>query len=297
MTYPRFRKSIKLLWVLLFTVASLFSSYGQESNTNDQLDALLDELFFNEEKFIDEILESLTNYDVIYASVTYNSNTFYAGRDVGISQLSIMPQISYYSSKGFNVSVSGLYYGEFTPNWNFTNVSLGYSRYVGKKELLSYHVGYTRYFYSNGYDTLTNAFNANIGIRNKDRTLGVKVAGYYLFGNDQSYQVVPRAYGNFTLAKNKNIALKIRPQLNFIFGQQSAFTEETISPGNTVFNEEVYNGLLYTQANLPLSLVTKSWDLEIGYSVNFPEAVETGEDTDTAGFLCVSIGYLIDLGK
>ena len=119
------------VWLLLFTVATTANLYAQEPE-EDEIDLLLDDLFFNDQQLIDDILNSFNKYNFIYSNVSFNSNTFFSGRDSGVDQFNLVPQISYYSSSGFNVSVSGIYYETFSPNWDFTNVSVGYYNTIGK---------------------------------------------------------------------------------------------------------------------------------------------------------------------
>ena len=297
MHHSIFKNQLIAFWLLLFTVATSVNLYAQEPK-EDEIDLLLDELFFNEQQFIDDILDSFNTYNFIYTNVSFNSNTFFSGRDSGIDQFNIVPQISYYNSSGFNASVSGMYYETFTPNWDFTNVYLGYYNTIGKKKLFNYNVGYTRYFYSTGWDTFTNSIDLSLGIRNKQRTLGTKLAVSYLFGTDQSFQITSRSYASLTLAKEKNFILKFRPQLNFLMAQQTTALEQLSTIGDTTITEYIYNDifdLLNTQVNIPLSLSTKSWDFQIGYNINFPSPVETEPSLKTTSYFNISIGYLIDL--
>ncbi|MGB5420026.1 hypothetical protein [Algibacter sp.] len=290
-------KQILAFWLLLFTAATSANLYAQEPK-EDEIDLLLDELFFNDEQFMNDILNSFNAQNFIYTNVSFNSNTFFTGRDSGINQFNIVPQISYYSDSGFNISVSGIYYESFKPNWDFTNVSLGYYNTIGKAKLVNYNVGYTRYFYSNGWDTFTNSINLSLGLRNKKRTLGTKLSTSYLFGTDQSFQLVSRSYANFTITKEKKFTLKFRPQISFIIAQQTTALEQLITQGDETTIEYIYNDifdLLNTQINIPLTLVTKSWDFELGYNMNIPSRVETEPKLKTNGFLNLSIGYLIDL--
>jgi len=292
-----FKNRLIAFWLLLFTVATSVSLYAQEPK-DDELDLLLDELFFNDEQFINDILDSFNTCNFIYTNVSFNSNTFFSGRDSGINQFNLIPQISYYSSSGFNISVSGIYYETFEPNWDFTNVSVGYYNTIGNKKLLNYNISYTRYFFPNGWDTFTNSIDLTLGIRNKKRTLGTKLNTSYLFGADQSFQLVSRSYANLTLAKEKNYTVKFRPQIGFLIAQQTTALEQLNTIGEITTTEYIYNdifNLLNTQVNLPINLSTKSWDFEIGYNINFPSRVETEPDLKTTGFFNVSIGYLIDL--
>jgi len=295
-----FKQKLRALWLLLFTVATSVNLYSQVLNEDDELDVLLDELFFNEQQFIDDILDSFNTYNFIYTNVSFNSNTFFSGRDSGIDQFNLIPQISYYSSNGFNMSVSGIYYETFTPNWDFTNVYLGYYHTIGEKKLFNYNIGYTRYFYSDGWDTFTNSIDFSIGLKNKKRTISTKLSASYLFGKDESLQIISSTYGNVTITKEKNFVLKFRPQINFIIAQQTIALEQLNTLDGITTTEFVYNDifdLLNTQVNLPISLVTKSWDFELGYNINFPSAVATESNLKTTGFFSFSVGYLINLAK
>ncbi len=283
-------KGLIAFWLLLFTVATSANLYAQEPE-EDEIDMLLDELFFNDQQFIDDILDSFNTYNFLYTNVSFNSNTFFSGReDPEVDQFNLVPQLSYYSSSGFNVSVSGLYYETYSPNWDFTNVYVGYYNTIGKKKLFNYNAGYTRYFYSDGWDTFTNSIDLSVGIRNKKKNLGTKVGASYLFGKDQSFQIASRTYANLTLTKQKKFALKFRPQISFLIAQQ------TIELAQSNTTNDIFD-LLNTQLNLPMTLATKSWDFALGYNINFPSPVETEPSLDTTGYFNISIGYLIDLDK
>jgi hypothetical protein len=135
----KFRVELNVIKLLLFTIATSFVSYGQEKTEEDVLDGLLDELFFNDKEFVDDLLSSINEYDFLYATATYNSNTYFAGRDSGVDQFSFIPQISYYSSSGFNATISSVYYENFDPNWDFVSLSAGYSNTIGKNKTFHYN--------------------------------------------------------------------------------------------------------------------------------------------------------------
>ena len=296
-TQSLFKKQLLVFWLLLFMAATTVNINAQEPK-EDEIDMLLDELFFNEQQFMNDILDSFNTNNFIYTNVSFNSNTFFSGRDSGINQFNMVPQISYYSNSGFNLSVSGIYYETFSPHWDFTNIALGYYNTLGKNKLINYNVGYTRYFFANGWDAFTNSIDLSLGIRNKKRTLGTKLATSYLFGTDQSFQIVSRSYANLAIALEKDFTLKFRPQLSFLMAQQTTALEQLNTIGDVTTIEYVYNDifdLLNTQINIPLILVTKSWDFELGYNINLPSRVETEPDLKTTSFINLSIGYLIDL--
>lgn len=297
-TIQQLSAMIKITGLLLLIVATSGYSYAQETRTEDEIDLLLDELFFSEEQLIDDLLASLDKSHFLYSSFTLNSNTYFSGRDSGIDQFNFYPQLSYYHPSGFNMSVSGLYYESFDPNWDFTSLSLGYLQNIDKAGLMFANAGYTRYFFSDGADIFTNSIDVSLGIRNKKKTLGTTLYTSYLFGSDDALQMNFSTYGRLTFLKAKAFHLKFRPQLNFLIASQTIALQELNSQSQqTEFvNYDVF-ALLNTQLNLPVSLVSKSWNIDVGYSINFPRAVATETDLKTTGFFTVSLGYLLQLKK
>ena len=253
--YQDLKNTLKVFGLLLFSIATSFCSYAQEKNLED-IDGLIDELFFNDQQFLEELIESDFSYNFLYTSFSYNSDTYFSGRDFGTDQFHLVPQVSYYHSSGFNASISGIYYQNFAPSWDFTSVSLGYFNSIGKRKNFLYNLGYTKYFYSDGFDAFTNSLDVSFGIRNKKRTLGTTISGSYLFGTDNSYQIVSNTFANLTLKRTSNYALRFRPSINFIIAKQTlAFQGFVLINGKRVLktlNYDVFS-LLNTQLNFPLS--------------------------------------------
>lgn len=297
--FQEIKTAIKVLGLLLFTMATSFCSYAQEPEEDD-IDGLLDELFFNDQQFLDELIESDFSYSFLYTSVSYNSNTFFSGRDSGTDQFNMIPQVSYYHSSGFNASISGIYYENFAPSWDFTSVSAGYFNTLDKNKSITYNLGYTKYFYSDGYDGFTNSLDISLGIRNKKRTLGSNISASYLFGTEESYQLVSSSFVNLTLKRTQDFALRLRPRLNFIVAKQNITIDRIVTLANRTvlrtFNFDVFD-LLNTQINIPLSLSLKSWDFELGYNLNLPNALSYESDLKTTSYFNFSVGYLFDLSK
>ena len=166
--YQKVKKQLQFYGLLLFSLATSFCSYAQEENLED-IDGLIDELFFYDQQFLDELIEGGLTYNFLYTSVSYNTNTFFSGRDSGTDQFNIIPQVSYYHSSGFNASISGIYYQNFAPAWDFTSVSVGYFNTIGKQKNFNYNLGYTHFFYSDDFDDFTNSIDLSVGIRNKKK--------------------------------------------------------------------------------------------------------------------------------
>lgn len=293
------KEKIKVLGLLVFSLATSFCSYGQDESTED-LDNLIDELFFTDKQFVDELLESGFSYQFLYTSLSYNSNTFFSGRDSGVDQFNIIPQVSYYHSSGFNASISGIYYQNFEPTWDFTSVSVGYFNTLGKKKNTLYNVGYTKFIYSDGYDVFTNSIDVSLGFRNSKRSLGTTFTASYLFGTDNSFQLVSNTFANINLKRKTNLAWRLRPNISFIIANQSITFQRIVrtplGPRLATFTQNVFD-LLNTQIGLPISLTTNSWDFELSYNINLPKALPNETDLKTTGFLSFSIGYMFNLNK
>ena len=295
--YQGLKKKLKVFGLLLFSIATSFCAYAQEDN----LDGLLDELFFNDQQFLDKLLESDFSYNSLYTSVSYNSNTYFSGRDSGINQFNIIPQVSYYHSSGFNATVSGIYYQNFDPSWDFTSVSVGYFNTLDKQKKIIYNLGYTHFFYTDGYDVFTNSLDISLGIRNKKRTIGTTITGAYLFGTEESYQIVSNTFASITLIRIPNFAIRFRPNINFIIANQSITFDTVVinsllGPRIITTTLNVFD-LLNTQITFPISFSTNSWDFELGYNLNLPKALSNETDLTTTSFFNFSVGYMFDLNN
>jgi len=298
MNYRPFGKTLKMIKLLLFTMATSLVSYGQETD-DQEIDNLLDELFFSDAQLVDDLMNAINEYNFIYASTTYSSNTFFAGRDSGVDQLNIAPQISYFNSSGFNAAISSVYFEQQNPNWDFVSVTAGYGNTLGKKKNFHYNVSYSRFFFSDGFNDFNNSIDAFIGVRNKERTFGGIFSASYLFGTEQSTQLSSRIYGNFSLSQGGSYAIKFRPQLNFLIAEQAVSffppPRPNAPPPPLLTNEEFT--LLNTQLNIPISYTTSTWDIELGWNLNLPSSIMGEGNLDSTNFVSLTVGYLFDLGN
>ena len=288
------KKYVTLLWLFF----GLTFAYSQEPTKEKEINDLIEELFM-EDDIINELAASLKNYQFLYISTTYNSDTYFSGRDIDIDQYNLTPQITYVHSNGIFAGLSGIYYSEFVPKWDVTTATVGFGRNIGKDKLFKYSVSYSRYFYANDIDNIfTNTFNVGLGVRNKKRTLGTQLSGSYLFGEEQSFEIASRSFVDVNLLKTKNTSLKFKPQLNIIAGKQTIELARIVSQNGqlvTQYTENDVFDLINTQINLPLIYSTKSFDFEAGYNLNFPNAIGDESNLKNTGFFNLSIGYLIDL--
>ncbi len=275
-------------------------TYAQEKSPPDkekEVDEIIDSLL--EEDILNELVQNTNNFKFLYVSVDYNSETYFSGRDIGVDQYNIRPQITFMHSNGFMLSLSGIYYNEFVPKWDHTAATIGYNKNLGEKKLFRLYATGSKYFYSEGVDNpfhYTLTFGA--GIKNKHRTIGTQLSGTYLFGNDQSFQMTSTSYASFKLLKTKKSSLKLRPELSIIAGQQTfELAQATIVDGLLITNyleNDVFD-LINTQINLPLEFSTGFFDFELGYTINLPSAIGTETNLRTTSFFNLSVAYLIDL--
>lgn len=299
----RVKNRLKWIKLLLFTIATSFVSYGQVISTNNiddaLLDAVLDDLFFNDQQFVQDLLNSIGEYDLLYTSATLNSNTYFAGRDSGLDQLSMLFQSTYFSSSGFNASVASVYYEKQNPNWDFVSLSAGYNNTIGLKKNVHYSASYSRYFYSDGWSDFNNSIDGLIGVRNLKRTIGASLSASYLFGKDQSIQLNSRIYGSIDLNKNLSSRFRLRPQINFLFAEQVVNTilppPRLGAPPGILSTEEF--SLLNTQVYIPISWSTSALDVEVGWNLNLPKALGDETSVNSTNFFTISLGYLLDFSN
>ncbi|WP_372795558.1 hypothetical protein [Lutibacter sp.] len=289
---------MKFFATLLVWGFGFFFIYAQEPTKEKELDDFVDE-FFMEDDLINDLITSISKYQFLYISTTYTSNTYFSGRDIGIDQFNVSPQITYVNSNGLFASVSGIYYSEFLPNWDVTTVTVGYGKNFGKKKLFKYDASYTKYFYSNAFNSVySNTLNIGLGIRNKERTLGTQLSGALLFGEDESFQITSNSYVVFNLLKTNKSSLKLKPQVSISAGKQTIdlarayyFNGELVTE---YFQNETFD-LINTQLSIPLQYNVNSFDFEVEYTINLPHPIGEELELNTTGVVSFSIAYMIDL--
>ncbi|MDF1518266.1 MAG: hypothetical protein P1P79_09995, partial [Lutibacter sp.] len=90
---------MKKYLILLFWLSGLTFAYSQEPTKEKEINDLIDGLFM-EDEVINELTASLKKSQFLYVSATYNSNSYFSGRDIGIDQYNLTPQITYVHSNG-----------------------------------------------------------------------------------------------------------------------------------------------------------------------------------------------------
>lgn len=288
---------MRYYFTIVFIFISLFKSTAQDDDL--LLDSLLDEILNSENQIIDDLLLSLSNFDLIYISSTYNNKTYFSGRHIGIGQYNISPQITYANSNGFYTGISGTYFSEFYPKWDVTTVYLGYGKIINKQKTLNYNIAYSRYFYANNDDNIfANTLDIGLGIRTKNKLLSTQLTGSYLFGKENSFQFLSKTYYKINILKEKNTSIYVKPQINIFAGKQTielsriAIIENI--PITTYLNNTIFD-LINTQLILPLEVTFNNLDIGFGYTINFPHPIGEEVSLKSTSFFHFSIGYLIEL--
>lgn len=290
---------MKKLYFFFFLTFALLASYGQESEEllseeNEIIDSLLGE--GTEEDF----LKSATNFHFLNFSIDYNNKTYFSGRDIGTDQFNISPQLTYINSKGFFAGVTSIYFSEFDPKWDYTSVTIGYGKNFGKSKNFRWSTSYAKYFYTNTSEDnpFTNAISLGIEVDNKKKTFGTELSTTYLFGSDNSFQIISSTYGVISFLKTKKSHLKLQPQLNIVAAQQTIQLSQTFTIRGRQFTRTVQNndfGLINTQFQIPLQYNISDFSFEAGYIINFPSALKGETNLKTTSTINLSMSYLFDL--
>lgn len=290
---------MKKLFLLAVLCTFTLKTYAQKTSSKEQeTDEIIDEFLEKNQNF-DELLKSMSKFQFLYLSMNYNNKTYFSGRDIGVNQYNLTPKISYMHSSGIYTSVSGIYYSEFDPNWDLTTATLGFGKDIGKPKKLRFNTSYSRYFYNNNLDNAySNVLNTAIAFRNKKRNFSSQLSFSYLFGNQNGVQIASANYALLNLYKNKNTQLSLKPQLSIVAGNQTIELARTYFFNGfpvTVYSTDSTFDLINTQINFPLNLNYKSFDFELGYNLNFPNALKGETSLKNTSYFNFSMAYLINL--
>lgn len=268
--------------------------FAQEDNETDEI---IDNLL-GDDDFVTNVLSNSENIQLLYFSTEFNNKTYFSGRDIGVDQFNINPQLLYIHSSGFFGGLSSIYYSEFNPNWDFISTTFGYGNNFGKEKKHRWSAFYARYFYGSGVDNpFTNALSVAISTTNSSKNFGGELSSTYLFGSDTSIQFTASSFVELELLKNKNITIKARPQVAFLVGNQAYEIERVIGINNQVTIYSQFNefGFLNSQINIPLQFEFSDVDIEAGFNINFPSAIGNETSLKTTYFFNLSVGYTLDL--
>lgn len=275
--------------ILMFSSLSIISQ-------EDRIDSLLNDLLFNEDDpFM--IIAPPTRIDFLYTGIYFNSNSFYAGREIDNNMYNLTGQISYYNSLGFFVNASGNWYSHTAPGYSTTVLTAGYYHALNKNKTFTFRTSYSRYLYyqpDTAYDyPYKNNFSTGLSYRKK--WFGSRITSNLLFGEETSMNLSAGIYSRLTLCKfGKSDRIYLRPEISAFYGPESILKETTAASDTTTSYEFVKEySLLNTQFYIPLNISVNNFDIEFGCSVNFPFTKDENASYPVTAYFSFSVGYFL----
>ena len=317
-------KAFKLInltfFILIFPLV-----YSQQKTEVEEIDLLIEELFFSQQD-LGELLNE-NKISLIYSSINYNSNTFYSGRSIGVNQFNLSPQISYLNSNGLTISLSGIYLDQFDPAWDLTTISIGYSKWINKKNTVSLNTSFSNYFYSyDQNDIYSRSVSLGMSYQSLNDKLFLNTSAGIFFDGSNLFQIISNFYYSFNLIKKREkikeqnkrsqvwkvnvngkqksrriltdkLTLDFKPLVSFYFNSETIDTEYSPSffINQNINANQNYFGLINTQIKLPIEFNLNSIDLELSYYINIPIPIGDENNPSNTSFFGISIGYLFDL--
>ena len=276
-------------FVLLVCWSSLSLAQTPESKESSNIDELLDELF------VVDTLAVLQAYDelkgrFLYASISYDEQAYFSGRDFDIDQFGLAPSLTYLSSGGTYLFAGGAYYSELDPQWDLFALGAGQFWSLGTKKQWSVSASYTHSFLGDDSEEL-NTHRLSSSMSYKLDPLQLNVAGGYLFGAEPSYYLSTSVSYDATLAQIGTFELTFEPSLYLLFSQQNIIEQVSLFR----FSESSVFDRVNSQFEIPLSIDNNTVDITLSYVLNFPNNIFEDEDLSSSGYFSISLGWLIPL--
>ncbi len=289
-----------VILVILFCSLYINNAFSQ----TDPIDSLLDKILFEDNDGYIEILDNTSKFQFLYSRINYDSNTFFAGRDIGVNQYNMTGQIAYFNSIGINLGAAAAYYSAIDPRISTILLMAGYSGKFTKSSDYRYRVSYSRYIFPQSNVLAESSFNSGItgGITIDKKIAGTRLDYTLLMGNKTNSQLSWDLYKNITILKfGKLNRIRFEPEVSLYFGNdKTIITQVGVIPGRipqeyTFEVEKVKFGLMNTELKLPFTVSCRNLDFEIGYNINFPRSIVSGENLKSTSYFNFSIGYAISL--
>jgi len=274
-----------------------------ENEKISRIDSLLNDVLFGDDDLY-SLFNQKQNFQFIYAGTNFNSKTYFAGREIGSDQYNISGQLYYMHSKGFFAGVSGSWYSQLDPGYRTTTLTAGFGRGLKKASFFRYRASFS-YFMFNvddpDFDPLYSS-SLNAGITLKSKTVGTRLDGTLLMGQEVGQQLSWDVYAYLNLIKfGRFDYLRLEPEVSLFWGSEAAefllneaYFDEITQTEISTYYKDVF-GLLNIQLQLPLSLSWKSFDLEVSYNYNLPQTVSDSYGYPNSSYFRISLGYIFNL--
>ncbi|MCD6447147.1 MAG: hypothetical protein J7L40_03155 [Candidatus Marinimicrobia bacterium] len=305
----------RILLIILF-----FSSFLIAQDIDSLLTII--ESHQNNEKWMD-ILSGKANYHLLYFQVSYESDSYFAGRDIGLEQVNLTAQANY-SYKQFSLSTAVIIYPQLYPPLQATALSVNYR--IPLKFPVNIDINYGRYFFNSENDTLSSIYpnGFGLGLSHHAKFWGVSTDMSLLTGSEGlAPQIDASIYGNFKIFSWKeNNYISVRSEIGIYFGSETTarariprglakITGHGDGRGNGNGNgqgggsgsgqEIVYStafGLLNTSMNIHLLATLGDFDIGASIQNNRPRSVDTEIAYIPTSMISVNAGYAFSfIGK
>ena len=276
-------------FVILVCWSSLSLAQNSEPEEPLEIDELLDEFFVVDTLAILQAYSDL-KAGFLYASVSYDEQAYFSGRDFNIDQFGLAPSLTYLSSGGTYLFAGGSFYSELDPAWDLFALGAGQFWSLGTKKKWSVSASYTHLFLGEDSEEL-NTHRLSSSLSYKLKPLQLNVAGGYLFGADPSYYLSTSVNYEMNLAQIGTFELTFEPNLYMLFSQQNIIEQVSFFQ----FSESTIFDRINSQLLLPLALDNKTLDVTLSYTINFPNNLFEDEDLSSSGYVSISFGWLIPI--
>lgn len=281
-------RNISIVLLLIFTsyLALAQTSIADETN---EIDAILNEFFVVDSLAVLQAYDDLKN-GFLYASISYDDQAYFSGRDFDIDQYGITPSLTYLNSQSIYLFAGGSCYSALEPAWDMFVLGAGQFWWIGKQKKWIVSAGYTHSFIDENDEDL-NKHRLSSSVSLKQQPFQISFAGGLLFGADPSYYFSASASFDTTIAQIDNVELRFEPSFYMLFSQQSIVEQVSFLryAESTVFDR------INSQLELPLVFDNDAIDLTLSYTLNFPNNIFLEENLSSSGFFTLSLGWLIPL--
>lgn len=294
---------IGLVFVLLSLTVEAQRTDVLEKDRIARIDSLLNEVLFGDDELA-ALFSAKQNFQFLYVSTSWNSRTYYAGRENGDHQSNLIGQIYYMHSAGFFAGVSGSWYSQLDPNYRSTIVSAGFGKGLKKHPFFRYRISADYFFFhvnDPDFDPIYRS-SLNLGITLKSKQLGTRVDGSFLLGQEFGQQLSWSSYAYVYLARfGRYNYLRLEPEVSLFFGSEAAeflLNEAYVDASTNLEVDRYYKdvfALLNTQLRIPLSLNWKNFDMQAAYLFNLPRTIGDGESYPNTSYFRLSLGYIFSL--
>jgi len=204
----------------LLSILVLFISLVVAQDLDSLLSVLEDKN--NDDEWMD-LLSGDANIHMFYAQVAYESDSYFAGRDVGLDQPNYVAQLTY-SYKQFTLAAAAIAYPMLYPPLQATAISVNYR--LPFKLPVNIDLNYGRYFFSNENDTLSSIYpnGFGLGVSHHAKFWGASTDLALLMGTEGvTPQIEAALYGTFDLYTwNDKNTISIKPEVQIYFGSETS---------------------------------------------------------------------------